>query len=258
VVAAIIAGCLRPGLGFGGDEVAAERESVSGDTAQLESVDCLACRDRVCLRGQSCRADVASVSSGYDARDELILESARDVALEDERILCRLSELIYFCLEMKYRRIGLAYCVELTEAARILTHVLRRLFEVVPVCCKVGGVVPEDPLGTRTRKAVHEHDEIACNPTLQSRVLERAGCDLNVGVGLCMGIDCVFAQASDVPFTTLFVKDKSLANNPIGAIYSDYYLKEAIRSATARESDTSSALEDESPIAEHAPERGGH
>jgi len=29
--------------------------------------------------------------------------------------------------------------------------------------------------------------------------------------------------------TTLFVKDKSLVNNPIGAIYSDYYLNEVTR-----------------------------
>jgi uncharacterized metal-binding protein len=53
--------------------------------------------------------------------------------------------------------------------------------------------------------------------------------DLNVLVGACMGADCIFSRFSDAPVTTLFVKDRSLANNPIGAVYSDYYLKEAAR-----------------------------
>ena len=50
--------------------------------------------------------------------------------------------------------------------------------------------------------------------------------DLNVIVGLCVGMDCVFTRASLAPVTTIFVKDKSLANNPIGAVYSHYYLTE--------------------------------
>ena len=29
---------------------------------------------------------------------------------------------------------------------------------------------------------------------------------------------------AEAPVTTIFVKDKSLANNPIGAVYSHYYL----------------------------------
>jgi uncharacterized metal-binding protein len=48
--------------------------------------------------------------------------------------------------------------------------------------------------------------------------------DLNVLVGFCVGADCVFNRESEAPVTTLFVKDKSLANNPIGAVYSRYYL----------------------------------
>ena len=63
-------------------------------------------------------------------------------------------------------------------------------------------------------------------------MLNRIGTDVNVIVGLCMGADCIFSRFSDAPVTTLFVKDKSLANNPIGAVYSDYYLKEAIQAAS--------------------------
>jgi uncharacterized metal-binding protein len=68
-----------------------------------------------------------------------------------------------------------------------------------------------------------------CNPQGQAAALNHIGTDINVLVGTCMGADCVFSAASEAPVTTLFVKDKSLANNPIGAVYSDYYLNEAAR-----------------------------
>ena len=73
-----------------------------------------------------------------------MLEAALDISSEVERTLCRLSELVYFCLEMRYRRIGLAFCQDLLDASRILASVLRRFFEVVPVWCKVGGVAEDD------------------------------------------------------------------------------------------------------------------
>ena len=62
-------------------------------------------------------------------------------------------------------------------------------------------------------------------------MLNQAGTELNVIVGLCMGADCVFARDSQAPVTTLFVKDRSLANNPIGAVYSEYYLRESVTTA---------------------------
>jgi uncharacterized metal-binding protein len=160
-----------------------------------------------------------------------MLESARDISNERERTLCRLSEVIYFCLEMKYQTLGVAFCVDLFEATDILVRVLRRFFEVHPVCCKVGGKLLADPWATSMQPVTADFSEISCNPEGQAAVLNRLGTDLNIIVGLCMGADCVFTEASDAPVSTLFVKDKSLANNPIGALYSDYYLKEATRSS---------------------------
>jgi uncharacterized metal-binding protein len=166
--------------------------------------------------------------------DRETLETATDIAYEEDRTLCRLSELIYFCLGMKYRRIGIAFCVDLLEATEILTGVLRRFFEVVPVCCKLGGARISDPMMNRGAGSDSaEHGHVACNPLAQAELLNRMETDLNVIVGLCMGADCVFTKASLAPVTTLFVKDRSLANNPIGALYSEYYLTEAIRSSAA-------------------------
>ena len=57
-----------------------------------------------------------------------------------------------------------------------------------------------------------------------ARILARAGTELNVAAGLCLGGDLVFAARSGAPVTTLFVKDRSLSHNPVAAIYTRYYL----------------------------------
>jgi uncharacterized metal-binding protein len=115
----------------------------------------------------------------------------------------------------------------LTEPAGILTGLLRRFFSVFPVCCKVGGIKVVDPLTVSEQPGGNTAlSSVACNPAGQAEVLNSLDTDLNIIVGLCVGVDCLFTQASRAPVTTLFVKDKSLVNNPIGAIYSEYYLNE--------------------------------
>ncbi len=144
-----------------------------------------------------------------------MLDVANDISFEKERQLCRLSELVYFCLEMGYKKIGIAYCTDLEDPVHTLTWVLRRFFTVIPICCNIA----QEP----NRSAVHRN----CNPSFQADTLNRLETDLNVIVGLCIGSDAVFTQLSNAPVTVLFVKDRALANNPIGAVYSDKYLKEA-------------------------------
>ena len=104
--------------------------------------------------------------------------------------------------------------------------ILRRFFEVYPICCKIGGNSTFDPqTGHAVSNSGSDFTKIACNPLAQANMLNKIGTDINIIVGLCMGVDCVFTKASNAPVSTLFVKDKSLAHNPIGALYSDYYLK---------------------------------
>jgi uncharacterized metal-binding protein/predicted Fe-Mo cluster-binding NifX family protein len=217
---------LMPGKGIGGESTATAE--VSADDSK---VDCISCREKVCLTGKECallsRNSLRTMPESKEV--ERILEAGLDISCEEERKLCRLSEVIYFCLEMKYRRIGIAYCSELQEPAEILTQVMRRFFDVFPVCCKIGGLSIEDPFSLRIADSGHgdRKELIACNPRGQAEVLNRLGTDINIIVGLCVGSDSIFTDASEARVTTLFVKDKSLANNPIGALYSDYYLNEA-------------------------------
>ena len=66
-----------------------------------------------------------------------------------------------------------------------------------------------------------EH-ETTCNPIGQATLLNDAGTELNIACGLCVGHDALFSMTSDAPVTTLIVKDRVLAHNPIGAIYCQY------------------------------------
>ena len=189
------------------------------NTGLKEEIDCFACEDYRCTEGKPCSLS-SQLNSGQVSRETVqMLNSAMDISLENERVLCRISELIYFAIEMNYKKIGIAYCNDLAGPAEIVSQVMRRFFDVVPVCCKIGGKRLNDD-------SLIENDKIACNPSGQAEILNRAETDFNIIIGLCIGIDCIFTELSNAPVSTLFVKDKSLANNPIGAVYSDYYLKE--------------------------------
>lgn len=49
------------------------------------------------------------------------------------------------------------------------------------------------------------------------------GVELFISCGLCVGHDALFNAACPGPVTTLVVKDRLLAHNPLGAIYSRYW-----------------------------------
>jgi uncharacterized metal-binding protein len=220
---ALASGHLCTGYGFGAEPVPTSiPEPLGGKSADGSGINCLTCRDRICLRGESCAAAPPTPSARLATEVHRMLEAATDISSEEERKLCRLAEVVYFCIEMRYRRIGIAFCEDLREPAEILCGVLDRSFETVAVCCKVGGPPLADDAAL---------PPATCNPVAQAEALNRVGTDLNVIVGLCMGADCIFSQHSAAPVTTLFVKDRSLANNPIGAVYSEYYLRESVTTA---------------------------
>ena len=59
----------------------------------------------------------------------------------------------------------------------------------------------------------------------QAKLLEE-GTEFNIVVGLCVGHDSLFIKYSKAPTTVLIVKDRILAHNPIGALYSNYWIKD--------------------------------
>ena len=160
VVEAIKTKTLKAGLGLSlkienGFKLS-ENKYMNNSTGLLERIDCLACEDYKCLEGKSCNLSLKLNPKPESKETANMLNSAMDISLEEERVLCRISELIYFAIDMNYKKIGIAYCSDLAEPAGIVAQVMRRFFNVVPICCKIGGKrLPDVSLAG--------NDKIACN-----------------------------------------------------------------------------------------------
>jgi len=140
--------------------------------------------------------------------------------------LTRIEEVCAFAARAGFRRLGLAFCAGLIHEAEVLDRTLAAHgFEVVSVVCKVRAV-PKEELGLADRDKVRPGTfETMCNPIGQVELLNRAGTDLNVMLGLCVGHDALFLRHSVAPCTVLVVKDRVLGHNPLAALYTtgSYY-----------------------------------
>jgi uncharacterized metal-binding protein len=132
----------------------------------------------------------------------------------------RVEDTMEFARSMGYRKLGIASCIGLKREAAILESILRRNgFEVASAICKTGGV-PKEMLGIKDDEKTHPGQfEAMCNPIAQAKLLDAAGSELNVLVGLCVGHDALFSKESKAPVTTLIAKDRVLAHNPVAALY---------------------------------------
>ncbi|HKI97411.1 MAG TPA: DUF1847 domain-containing protein [bacterium] len=132
----------------------------------------------------------------------------------------RVEEIAAFAKRMGFRKIGIASCISFVDVAHTLSAILESHgFDVASVACKNGGV-PKESIGVRDSEKVRPGGhESMCNPISQAELLNRAGCELNVVLGLCVGHDSLFYRQSAGLVTTLVVKDRVLAHNPIGALH---------------------------------------
>ena len=158
-----------------------------------------------------------SLESYRDGEDGRILRVAAIVEHDGYLKWCRVQETMEFARRMGYRRIGIATCVGLLSESRTLARILRANdFEVFGAGCKAGMVCKTD---VGIDPVCCEIGQNTCNPVLQAEVLNHESTELNIVVGLCVGHDSLFYRHSDAPVTTLVAKDRVLANNPAGALY---------------------------------------
>jgi len=86
------------------------------------------------------------------------------------------------------------------------------------------GSIPKERLGLKDSEKVKPgRYEVICNPIAQAMLLNKENTDLNIILGLCVGHDTLFIMYSKAPVTCLAVKDRVLAHNPLGAIYTSYH-----------------------------------
>ena len=147
---------------------------------------------------------------------------AQAAALVESEGYCRwtrVEEICAFAKKLKVKRIGIATCISMVDLARTLSGILESHgFEVASVACKNGGV-PKEALGVSDAEKIRPGTyESMCNPISQAELLNRAGCELNIVLGLCVGHDSLFFRHSQGLATTLVAKDRVLAHNPVGAL----------------------------------------
>ena len=199
-----------------------------------ESPGCAYCPPtvRACRHGESeirgpgfcpSKVDEEGIERAWERyEDPEVRRVAYASALVESEGYCRwtrVEEICAFAREMGFTRIGIATCISMVDLARTLSGILESHgFEVASAACKNGGV-PKERLGLRDEDKIRPGTyEAMCNPLSQAELLNDAGCELNIVLGLCVGHDSLFFKHSKGLATTLVAKDRVLAHNPVGAL----------------------------------------
>ncbi len=171
---------------------------------------------------------LAEIEDRYCKQDEIqkIAVAAAQTESSGYMRRTRIEDIMDFARRIGANRIGIAHCVGLMHEARLASDIfLANQFEVYSVCCKVGSI-PKEKIGLENNEKVCPGEfEALCNPVAQAVLLEKAGTQLNVLIGLCVGHDSLFFMHSRAPVTVLVAKDRVLGHNPVAALYtsSSYY-----------------------------------
>jgi uncharacterized metal-binding protein len=184
-------------------------------------MNCISCEDKECYQGKDCFGLVKKIKKMKFSSETLkMIKVASRIEAQHYMKSPRLRELIDFCQRMGYKKLGLAFCIGLSEEVSLLGQILQRSFKVYPACCKIGGI---DKGYYQLPKIKCQRYEAMCNPVGQALLLNKLKVDLNIICGLCIGHDILFTKESRAPVTTFIVKDRVLAHNPAGALYSKYH-----------------------------------
>jgi uncharacterized metal-binding protein len=169
--------------------------------------------------------DVARVYSSNPEIKRLALESARTESAGYCKST-RIEEIMDFARRLGFLRLGIAHCIGLMNEARLAGEIfVAGGFDVYAACCKVGSINKES-IGLLDEEKIRPGQyEVLCSPVGQAALLAKAGTQLNVVIGLCVGHDSLFFMHSKAPATVLVAKDRVLGHNPVACLYTSnsYY-----------------------------------
>lgn len=196
-------------------------------------------QDRLCIRPDGRHPDTCPTAShpGLTQKslelfaDEEIRPFARAAAVTERHsyhiredgsrkpVTTRIEEIVDFCRQMKYLKLGLVFCIGLLREAGIVARIFEaRGLDVVSAVCKAGAC-PKSGLDLAPDELLcPENPETMCNPILQAMLMNESKVDLNVLLGLCVGHDSLAIRYLKAPVTVLAVKDRMLGHNPLGAL----------------------------------------
>lgn len=207
---------------------------MSEDIHGYETPGCAYCPStvRACRQGEGdergpafcpSKVDPDGIAAAWEPYlDPFTMRVAHTAAVVESEGYCkwtRVEEICQFAKKMGFRKVGIAMCISFVDLARVFSAILESHgLEVTSVACKNGGV-PKEDIGLKEEEKIRPGNfEPMCNPVSQAELLNRAGCELNVIIGLCVGHDSLFIRHSQALVTTLVTKDRVLAHNPVGAL----------------------------------------
>lgn len=199
---------------------------------------CASCKIYACLRGPENRADAPKNCPTREKNflteckaeymkpeiNDFYINAGMTGLYAKEKKLPRIMEIVTFCKRMRYRHVGIAACIGSAEEADICARIFRKEgFQVDTVLCCAGGL-NELEIGVPTPQKYYDDENFAigCNPIGQAKLLEKAGTEFNVVLGLCVGHDSLFFKYSKAPCTVLTIKDRAVHRNPVTGIYCAY------------------------------------
>ena len=157
-----------------------------------------------------------------EALRRLALESARTESAGYCRTT-RIEDIMDFARRIGAEKLGIAHCVGLMREARLAREIfVAGGFETYTVCCKVGSI-DKEAIGLQDGEKIRPGQyEALCSPVGQAALLAKAGTQLNVVIGLCVGHDSLFFMHSKAPATVLIAKDRVLGHNPVACLYTSH------------------------------------
>jgi uncharacterized metal-binding protein len=166
-----------------------------------------------------------SVEQAYLEQEDLrvlALESARTESAGYCRTT-RIEDIMDFARRIGAEKLGIAHCVGLMREARLAREIfIAGGFETYTVCCKVGSI-DKEAIGLQDGEKIRPGQyEALCSPVGQAALLAKAGTQLNVVIGLCVGHDSLFFMHSKAPATVLIAKDRVLGHNPAACLYTSH------------------------------------
>lgn len=192
-------------------------------------LSCVDCHVHHCFDGQGEKyPDFCPTTNKKDVYEKAMAElrepennriaiAAAEVEYEGYGRRCRVEEVIQFAHKIGAKKLGIATCLGLASESQMLTRILRlNGFEVVGAICK-SGATPKVDIGIP--QACEAVGVNMCNPILQAELLNDAGTDLNLIMGLCVGHDSLFIKHSKALCTSVVTKDRVLGHNPAAALY---------------------------------------
>jgi uncharacterized metal-binding protein len=150
----------------------------------------------------------------YDTDEEVkkAVEVCNELKAEGKGQWTRIQEILSYTRHMGYEKIGLAHCAGFKKEAETLAEIFAgNGVELSTVSCSLG------------RKG--------CNTIGQAMILNEAGMEFNIVMGLCMGHDVLFQKFSEAPTTVLVIKDRAASHNPIAPLRDESWCKKLSENA---------------------------